>query len=63
MNQQAKPKQNISLKQCARLLNYSEIHVRRLIAQGAIPKKQRGPQCRLSFDRDVIIDLKRQWGR
>lgn len=53
----------ISLKQAARILNYSEGHVRRLISEGHIPKMQRDRGCAIRLDADVIEQLKRQWGR
>ena len=53
----------ISLKQAARLLNYSEGHVLRLIRQGILKSYQRSPQCPHTFDQAYIAQKVNDWGR
>ena len=53
----------ISLKQVAKLLRYHEGHVRRLISEGHLKSKQRGPGCPHRFDLMYAEQKKAEWGR
>lgn len=53
----------LTVKDAARLLGYSEMHVYRLIAEGELQKRQRGKHCRIALDRRHVEAKKREWGR
>lgn len=59
----AKASEYISLKQAARMLNYSEGHLHRLVQAGNLPAIQRQKHCPLRFKRTDIEAKKAEWGR
>ena len=44
----------VTVAEAANLVRYTEKHIRRLIACGALPARQRGKKCRILIEREEL---------